>query len=242
MFKWLNIFCLCSVFASCFNRIENGKLKVENEKEDSLHFQLSIFNFQLNKLDSLGLVKITDIDSTICVELKYATSDNFADMILYHDFDEAYLQPDVAVMLSDAQKRLKSIFPDYSLLVYDAARPLSVQEAMWNAVKDTRFSRYVANPQRTSLHNYGAAVDVTIVNNNEIPLDMGTPFDFFGKAAGNYEDELIVQGILTPEHLQNRQLLRKVMTEAGFHIIRGEWWHFNACSLNEAKLRYELIP
>jgi D-alanyl-D-alanine dipeptidase len=75
-----------------------------------------------------------------------------------------------------------------------------------------------------------------------MPLDMGTPFDFFGKAAGiNKETELIAQGVLTKKQVANRKLLRKVMTYAGFLTIRGEWWHFNAVSLSEARRSYKVI-
>ncbi|MDR2039658.1 MAG: M15 family metallopeptidase [Bacteroidales bacterium] len=193
-------------------------------------------------LDSLGLVNIQDMDSTIGVQLKYATTDNFTGKILYKDFSQAYLQTDVAVMLSKAQQYLQRNYPGLSLLVYDAARPLATQKEMWDQVKDTRHHKYVATPERTSLHNYGAAVDLTISDSLFIPIDMGTEFDFFGKAASvANEPELLEQGILTEQQVQNRKLLREVMYHAGFRSISGEWWHFNACSLTEARQRYPLI-
>jgi len=71
---------------------------------------------------------------------------------------------------------------------------------------------------------------------------MGTPFDHFGRAAGISDEEgLIAQGLLTRQQAMNRQLLRNVMLHAGFKSISGEWWHFNACSLQDAISRYELI-
>lgn len=141
-----------------------------------------------------------------------------------------------------AQKYLKTIDPELSLLVYDAVRPLSVQRKMYEVVQNTKYAPYVANPSRTGLHNYGMAVDLTICDRNGKPLDMGTPFDYFGSAAGiNKEDELVQRGILTKEQVKNRQLLRKVMLYAGFIAIRGEWWHFNAVSLSEAKQSYKVI-
>jgi len=165
-------------------------------------------------------------------------------MILYDDIDGAYLQPDVALMLVEAQRYLNTLQTDgLRLLVYDAARPLSVQRIMWNLIKDTRFHRYVSNPdERLSLHNFGAAVDLTIANSAGQPLDMGTDFDHFGRASGiTNEEGLIEQGLLTRQHVQNRELLRRVMRHAGFRPICGEWWHFNACSRQEAMQRYELI-
>jgi D-alanyl-D-alanine dipeptidase len=130
--------------------------------------------------DSLSLVNIHDMDSTILVDLKYATTDNFTGTILYEDIDGACLQADVARMLTEAHRYLKTLRPGLRLLVYDAARPLSAQRAMWEYVKDTKYRRYVADPDRLSLHNFGAAVDLTIADSLGMPLDMGTPFDHFG--------------------------------------------------------------
>jgi len=189
-----------------------------------------------------NLVNIRDMDSAFLVDLKYATSDNFTGMVLYEDMDGAYLQPDVARMLTEAHRYLKTLHSGLRLLVYDAARPLSVQRTMWERVKDTKYHRYVAHPDRLSLHNFGAAVDLTLADSLAQPLDMGTPFDYFGRAAGISDEQgLIKQGILTQQQVRNRQLLRQVMLHAGFKSISGEWWHFNACSLQEAKQRYKII-
>ena len=188
------------------------------------------------------LVNILDMDKSIHVDLKYATKDNFTGMVLYDGIDGAYLQADVARMLVQANQYLKSLHPDLRLIVYDAARPLSVQRIMWERVKNTPYHRYVAHPDRLSLHNFGAAVDLSIVDSRKQPLDMGTPFDHFGRAAGISDEEgLVRQGVLTRQQVQNRQLLRKVMLHAGFQSISGEWWHFNACSLQEAKKRYTVV-
>ena len=194
-------------------------------------------------LESLQLVDILDLDSTFLVDLKYATTDNFTGKILYDSINAAYLQPDAAQMLVEAHQLLKAQYPDKRLLVYDAVRPHSIQREMYESVKNTLYHLYVAHPDRTSLHNYGVAVDLTIVDAQGCPLDMGTPFDFFGKAAGIHnEQELMNQGLLSAKQVENRKLLRRIMVEAGFRTIRGEWWHFNACSLNEAKRKYPLIP
>lgn len=192
--------------------------------------------------DEIHLTDIQSLDNSILVELKYATTDNFTKKILYKDLKRAYLQPEAAAKLAKAQQYLKKQHPEMNLLVYDAVRPLNVQKEMYETVKNTPYHRYVAEPGRTGLHNYGAAVDLTITDASNKPLDMGTPFDFFGKAAGiGNEDELVRQGILTRQQVKNRQLLRNVMVQAGFRTIRGEWWHFNHCSLAEAKAKYRLI-
>jgi len=193
-------------------------------------------------LDSLGFVDIQKLDPTILVDLKYATDDNFTGQVIYADLHQAYLHPDAAAKLVKAQQLLQEQHPDFALLVYDAARPLHIQQLLWDAVKDTPLNRYVANPETTGLHNYGMAVDVTIADSLQIPLDMGTPFDYFGKKAGiNHEESLLAAGLLTQEQINNRRLLRGIMRQAGFYAIEGEWWHFNACSLGVARERYRVI-
>lgn len=194
------------------------------------------------ELEKQGLVNIKKIDPSIRIELKYATKDNFTKSILYGNLTEAYLHPIAAEKLAKAQKLLKDKDPTLSLLVYDAARPLSIQRKMYEVVQNTPYHAYVANPTRTGLHNYGIAVDLTICDSEGNPLDMGTPFDFFGRKAGISEEEILIkEGKLTRKQVNNRKLLRSVMTEAGFLTIRGEWWHFNALSLAEAKKKTIVI-
>ena len=233
-----------------FVRIRSSPIIIENDVlgEVAISKGNTLADFRDDTLPTIlklperfHLVNIRDMDSTILVDLKYATADNFTGMVLYDDLDGAYLQPDVALMLAEAHRYLKTLHPGLRLLVYDAVRPLSVQRIMWERVKDTKYHRYVAHPDRLSLHNYGAAVDLTLADSLGQELDMGTPFDHFGRAAGiSDEPGLVRQGLLNKQQMQNRQVLRQMMRHAGFHSISGEWWHFNACSLQEAKQRYAL--
>ena len=189
-----------------------------------------------------NLVNILEKDDSFLVDLKYATTDNFMGVVMYGNVDGAYLQMEVAQMLAEAHSFLKSINAELRILIYDAVRPLTVQQKMWDHVKGTPYHRYVAPPERLSLHNFGAAVDLTLADWHGTPLDMGTPFDFFGRAAGITDEQLLIeQGVLNRQQVKNRQLLRQVMHHAGFRSISGEWWHFNACSLREAKQKYTLI-
>ena len=196
------------------------------------------------KLASAGYVNIQDLDSTIAVEIIYATSNNFVGEVLYDDLTEAYLLQEAAEKLVKAHQLLKEKYPDYRFVVYDAARPMSVQKRMWAvAVKNGWSHSYVANPAKGGgLHNYGAAVDLTILDNNGVPLSMGTAFDFFGEEAHtNKERELVKQGKITEQELTNRLLLRGIMKKAGFTSISSEWWHFNHCSRKVAIEKYQLI-
>lgn len=193
-------------------------------------------------LIEMGMLDVQALDRTLLVEMKYATTDNFTKKVLYDSLTRAYLHPIAAKKLVKAHQLLKQHNPNLRLLIYDAARPLSVQKKMYDVVKGTAHAAYVANPAKIGMHNYGMAVDLTICDEEGNPLDMGTSFDFFGRAAAIRDEEgLIRQKILTREQVNNRKLLRKVMTDAGFRAILGEWWHFNAVSKLEAARLYKVI-
>ncbi len=195
------------------------------------------------RMIDMGLVDIAVTDPSIPYKIIYATADNFVGEVLYEDINHALMLPECAAKLSDAQRRLKALHPDYSLLVYDAARPMSVQRKMWNVVVPLGKTDYVSNPSKGGgLHNYGAAVDVTIIDSLGVPLDMGSAYDYFGAAARtDNEAKLLDDGIITSAQLENRLLLRRVMKEAGFRTITSEWWHFNLVTRPVARQTLKLI-
>ncbi len=195
-------------------------------------------------LDSLGFINIAEADSSIAIELMYMRADNFTGEILYEELHEAYLHPDAMKSLTEAQRLLKEQHPDYSLIVYDAARPMSVQQKMWDVVKGTSKYRYVSNPKHGGgLHNYGLAVDVSIIDKAGNPLPMGTSVDHLGREAHITEEvQLMEQGLLTEQERANRLLLRRIMKEAGFRPLPSEWWHFNLVSRQTALEKYSVIP
>lgn len=210
----------------------SGKPIVDNRSE--LEIQIA----------SLGLVNIHDLDTSIVVDLKYSSTNNFMGMDVYGNFDQCFLQPDVAKKLCAAEKFLKEKYPFYSLIVFDAVRPLHIQQKMWDTIQlpPAEKIKYLSNPKNFSLHNYGAAVDVSIIDQNGMELNMGTPFDFFGvKAHPVKEQELLTAGELTQRELLNRQILRNVMWKAGFFGIQTEWWHFNSCTREVAAGKYQIV-
>lgn len=195
-------------------------------------------------LESIGLVNIAEADSSIAIDLMYTRADNFTGKVLYEDLHEAYLHPDAMKGLLQAQQELKKHHPAYRLIVYDAARPMSVQQQMWNVVKGTSKYIYVSNPARGGgLHNYGLAVDISILDKAGRPLPMGTKVDHLGPEAHITNEAALVQsGKITKQEQANRLLLRNVMRTAGFRALSSEWWHFNWCSRQEAKQKYKVIP
>lgn len=195
------------------------------------------------KLKNIGLVDIAEKDSSIKVKLIYSTANNFVGKVLYKDINRAFLLPVVADKLFKAQKLLKQSDSTLSIIVYDATRPISVQREMWKIVEGTYKANYVSNPNKGGgVHNFGAAVDVSIIKSNGEVLDMGTPFDYFGVTAHiDKEEELLSLGKLTQDQLNNRLLLRRIMKSAGFLTITNEWWHFNHMSTKSAREKLKLI-
>lgn len=176
-----------------------------------------------------GFVDVQDEDPTIKVSLMYSRPDNFTGKILYKDLKEAFLHPQATKALAKAQKELKRLRPDLSLIVFDAARPMSIQQQMWDVVKGTSKNIYVSNPANGGgLHNYGFAVDVSICDEKGDTIPMGTLIDHMGKEAHpEYETSMLAKGKISKEAVNNRKLLRRVMSAGGFRVLKTEWWHFN---------------
>lgn len=163
-----------------------------------------------------AIVKLKLVDPTILQDVRYATKNNFTKQVLYKT-NEVYLRYEVACSLKAVNDYLKKKY-GYKLLVFDGYRPISVQKKMWEIVPNTN---YVANPKTGSRHNRGASVDLTIVDENNKPLDMGTDFDDFTPKANAYYKNL-------PENvLKNRKILQDAMKKFGFRVMTSEWWHFD---------------
>ncbi len=252
------LFHLVSLFISCDeqNPKKQNLQSAKNEFNQRITIDSTINSFAItpplvldtssieSKLISSGLINIKIIDSTILVDLKYSTTENFLHTDMYGDFNKCYLQPDVAQKLKNAQTILRKKFPYYSLIIFDAVRPRTIQYKMWNAIDVPYFerSKYVSNPNNASLHNFGAAVDLSIADENGIELDMGTPYDYFGELAYPREEErLMNEGKLTMKQLLNRKILRDIMIQSDFIPITTEWWHFNSCTRIDAYDKYEII-
>ena len=192
-----------------------------------------------------GLVNIQELDSNILVDLKYSTTDNFMKKNMYGCLTNCYLQTDVAERLLLCQEYLKKKDSTLTLLLYDGVRPRSVQQYMWDLLDMpiNEKTKFVSNPKKGSLHNFGAAVDITLANSlSEKALDMGTDFDHFGILAWPIKEKQMLQdSLLTKQQVDNRKLLRRSMRAGRFFNIQTEWWHFNACYRDSAYIKYKII-
>lgn len=158
---------------------------------------------------------VASLDPGIQLDIRYATANNFTKAKIY-DCPRCLLRPEAAKALVKAHKALQK--KGYGLKMFDCYRPRPYQQRLWNKVPNPD---YVTPPAKGSMHSRGAAVDLTVVDKNGQELDMGTPYDFFGKEA--HTDNMN----LPPAVLANRKLLRDALEAVGFKGIRTEWWHFS---------------
>lgn len=195
------------------------------------------------KMRAAGLVDILKVDSTLRVALMYSTEDNFVGKDMYGDLETAYFLPHFAKKVAKAQRLLRAKRPGWRILVVDAARPMSIQRLMYSLVKDTPNKVYVADGSKGGCHNYGVAVDVTLLDERGRRVDMGTPVDHFGvEAHTGREAELVATGAISAVAASNRKLLKEIMQKAGFASYYREWWHFSEnIPMSEVRSRYKLL-
>lgn len=199
-----------------------------------------LFSFKsLSKLPK-GFVYVSEIIPNLKLDLRYLISNNFVGKPI-----DGY-KAKKCILTIQAANALKKVNDELQeqglcLLVYDAYRPqkavnhfkkwakvlgdtLTKSQFYPNVAKKDLFKlQYIASHSR---HSSGSTIDLTIFSSetNEV-LDMGSPYDYFGKESWvNYQD-------LSKEQLKNRKLLQEVMLNNGFRNYPKEWWHFT--------LRYE---
>ncbi|KAA5824557.1 M15 family metallopeptidase [Algibacter amylolyticus] len=190
-----------------------------------------------------GFVYVKDIIPDLGVELRYFTSNNFVGKpINSYQSNKLILTEQTAQALKKVQEALQE--QNLCLKVYDGYRP---QEAVNHFISWARdLNDTIMKPQfypevkkrnlfksgyisSRSGHSRGSTVDLTIIDGNTgIPLDMGSPYDFFG------EESWVAYPKLTDTQKANRQLLQTVMLKYNFRNYSKEWWHFT--------LRWEPFP
>jgi D-alanyl-D-alanine dipeptidase len=182
----------------------------------------------VSRYDSTVWTNILDLDKTVVLDIRYATDSNFVKEKMY-PCAACFLRPEVAKAIVKVHQNLQK--QGYGgLKLFDCYRPLPIQQKLWNKMPDARF---VMSPKKGSMHNRGTAVDLTIVDSTGKELDMGTPFDFFGKEAYH------TYTALPQTVLSNRKLLKQSLAAAGFKHIRTEWWHYSYVKRQYALSRWE---
>ncbi len=164
------------------------------------------------------LVRVTDVDPEIRLDVRYATTDNFMGAAFYEVAD-VFLQRPAAEALRRANRVLRE--HGYVIVAYDGYRPWQVTRMFWDATPEHQ-RLFVADPEDGSRHNRGAAVDIGLVH-----LESGEPASF----VSGYDEfsERAFPGYVggTSEQRHRRELLRRVMEGEGFTVYENEWWHFD---------------
>ncbi|MCO6487790.1 MAG: M15 family metallopeptidase [Phaeodactylibacter sp.] len=172
--------------------------------------------------DTARWTDLARLDTSIFIDMRYATTDNFVQEKMY-ECGRCILRPEAARAVAAAHRELQR--QGLALKMLDCYRPHPIQWKLWEKVPDRR---YVSDPRKGSMHNRGAAVDLTLADSTGRELPMGTPYDFFGpEAHPSYQ-------ALPDSVLANRALLRETMIRHGFRPIRTEWWHYSFGGKNYA--------
>lgn len=167
------------------------------------------------------LTDVRSLDSTIVVELRYATANNFTGAPLPgYLANRAFLRREAAAALARVENDLRG--EGLGLKIFDSYRPVRATLAMvdWTQRvhrQDLLRDGYIASRSR---HNLGLAIDLTLIDlATGRELEMGTPFDTFSAAAHTAN--------ATGLAAANRQRLKAAMERRGFTNYDQEWWHFS---------------
>lgn len=164
------------------------------------------------------LVELTKLDSTIHLDIRYATKNNLVGRPVYSEA-RAFLQRPAAEALVQVNETLKPL--GYGLLVFDGYRPWSVTKVFWGSTpKEDK--KFVADPKDGSRHNRGCAVDVSLyerTSGKEIQMTGGYD-EMSERSYKNYSGG-------TEEQRELRDLLISTMKKNGFEVYEYEWWHFD---------------
>ena len=166
------------------------------------------------------LVEIVDLDPTVRLDVRYATTNNFLGRPVYAQA-RAFLQRPAAEALVRAHRKLKS--KGYGILVFDGYRPWSVTKLFWDSATDEqRRIEFVANPKNGSRHNRGCAADVSlfeVATGKEVAMPSAYD-EFTERAYPTYQGG-------SADATAARDLLRSIMEAEGFTVYPAEWWHFD---------------
>lgn len=164
------------------------------------------------------LRELVKLDSTIKLDIRYATRNNFLGRPVYKQA-RAFLQRPAAEALVRVHQRLRA--QGYGVVVFDGYRPWSVTKIFWDVTPQDK-KIFVADPSQGSRHNRGCAVDLSLFElaTGKI-VQMPSEYDEMTERAHiNY-------ACATPETKSLRDTLRSAMEAEGFAVYEPEWWHYD---------------
>lgn len=170
----------------------------------------------------------------------------------YGDRSPYFLREGVLRRLLQAQTALQAEQPGWQLQIFDAYRPVAVQqfmvdytfaqltaaagetpEAMSDDVRSHIHSEVLKfwavpspNPKMPPPHSTGGAIDLTLVDASGETVDMGSPIDEISPRSypNHFAQDPTPQAQKAHHH---RSLLARVMVGVGFCQHPNEWWHFS---------------
>lgn len=164
------------------------------------------------------LVELITLDTSIHLDIRYATPNNLAGRPVYTEA-RAFLQRPAAAALLQAHRQL--LQQGYGLLIFDGYRPWSVTKIFWD-VTSPENKKFVADPRKGSRHNRGCAVDLSLYQlstGKEVEMP-GAYDEMSDRSNPDYTGG-------TETQRKSRDLLRKVMEANGFTVNEDEWWHYD---------------
>ena len=164
------------------------------------------------------LVDVAQLDATIKLDIRYATTNNFMSTVFYKQ-PRAFLQRPAAHALVRAHRSLAK--HGYGILIHDAYRPWFVTKMFWDATPQEQ-KLFVADPSQGSRHNRGCAADITLYElaTGKVVHMIGGYDEFTDRSFADYSGG-------TSRQRWHRDLLRRTMEAHGFSVYEWEWWHFD---------------
>ncbi len=167
----------------------------------------------------------------------------------YGERSPYHLRQTVLDNLIQAQNLLQRHHPNWRIQIFDAYRPVAVQQfmvdytfnqvvqqvapshpsavqcqAIWEQVYQI-WAVPSTNPHTPPPHSTGGAVDVTLVDSSGQTVDMGSAIDEM--SARSHPDHFANStDALKQQYHTHRQTLWNIMRQSGFQRHPGEWWHF----------------
>lgn len=203
-----------------------------------------------------NFVYLSNIESSILQNLRYASSDNFVGCkISGYNANKVIIKEKAALRLKDVQKYLMG--KGYTLVIYDAYRPRTAVQhfVKWSQNDDisTKKYYYPTLGKKTlftkgyislkSDHCKGYTFDLTImplqsslkkISISERILKNGDKISFLDDGTLDmgtsfdcfHEASHHNSDLISETAKNNRKLLESTMQKFGFSTIDSEWWHY----------------
>jgi zinc D-Ala-D-Ala dipeptidase len=185
------------------------------------------------------LISLREINSKIVISPQYYYNN------IIGAVNDCFVRESIAKKLNYVANHLPK---SYKLVVFDGWRPFKVQQNLfdnYNSIIKLQFpqlsheevnsitTQYVSLPSTNiahpSPHITGGAIDLSLLDENDELVNMGTKFDDFTECAKTdyFEGHQEMQDIVSIEIRENRRVLFYSMLDQGFTNYPFEWWHYD---------------